>query len=81
MTEKTLSDLDDETRGRIHGILDAVIHLTEKAAYHDDHLTDDRSEKSRRHHTACRNTCTNMAADLHRDAIEIAMNADTTDDQ
>lgn len=72
MEHTQFNDLPSGTRGRISGLLEAANALIEQSTeHHDDHL--DPDDKNSEHHHACHNTCHNMAAQLHRDAINLAL--------
>lgn len=66
-----IDDLDQRTKGRIDGLLEAADHLIEKRADHEEWKGDSNDA----HHNACANTCSNMAKELQREALEAAMEA------
>lgn len=74
MTEAiSTSELSEDARGRIEGLLDAADTLIEQDVKHHKGKMDDERNSISNHHTACHNTCRNMARDLQQQAIEIAM--------
>lgn len=73
MEHTQFNDLPSGTRGRISGLLEAANALIEQSTEHHDDKLDDERNSTRNHHQACHNTCHNMAAQLHRDAINLAL--------
>ena len=63
-------DLSPVVKGRLEGLFTAIEELHLKAEYHNEQLD---STSNPDHHRAARNTCSNMAAKLQREAANTVL--------